>query len=264
MRERENIIRDAFILLIFVILCRQRKKSQKRRRSKSKKRKQSHSHSGNYPMVNTYIDQLSFIFDQPKIEKVTASTDYKKIVFEILQDVHKELVKNEILEFNELNILADYHCHNLEFIQSISQLPKDKTALLLNIFASMLQFAQKEYPTIDSYEQYEKYKEEIKAGKLQLLKKLISPYLKESPPTSLKVFTSEEVEKILNYYTSTYLMYSHIYELVFSKKQGTQLKKIEVFIDDPNIADPLTDAMYIGPTIPDKLPVEAKKELVSH
>ncbi len=179
-----------------------------------------------------------------------ASADIKATITNILHDAHKELIKNETLEFNELNIITEFHSQNLEFAQSM-QLTKDKIALLLNAFASMLQFGESNCPIIETYEQFQSYKETVMATKYLLLKNLLSPYTKENAPVSMKVFTADEIEQILKYFTASFLDHSHLFEMVFSKRQTTQLKRLEVYIDEPSIPEPLSNAMFIGSILED-------------
>ena len=44
------------------------------------------------------------------------------------------------MEYNALNILADYQCYNLEFSKNELNLSDTQSAVVLNLFWSMLEF----------------------------------------------------------------------------------------------------------------------------
>jgi hypothetical protein len=174
-----------------------------------------------------------------------AATDSKVALEDMLQDFYREQIKTEALETSGFNIIIQYYINNLGFAQSL-KLPGEKVALLLNLFGSLLNVTPNACPVLESFEQFENYKATVKTTKYALFKSLLSPYIKESPPASLKIFSVEEIDNLLKYFTSSYLENAYLYEIVLSRKQPSFLKKIDIVIDIPNIPGSLNDSTFKG------------------
>ena len=193
------------------------------------------------------IDGLKHLFLENNVSDLVKSPDKKKSLVEFFTAYYEKQGLKDQLENNELTILADYHFYNFEFAKDQLLLPDDKAALLMNIFATFVSFQhlQKERdpnaPRIDVTNE-EKCKE-VLAQKYDYLKETLILFAVENPPSSLKVFTAEQIDKILGYATSNYFKHFKLYSYALSIKQSVAEKKMLLYIDEARPVPSLKDAL---------------------
>ncbi len=172
-------------------------------------------------------------------------------------------VKDKI-DNNELNIIADFHFYNMEFAKERLLLADDKTALLLNVFAMLIAFKDFEASSasIKSRGADERPKEDAGTVNVQLppnseeedyrialeqkydaFRDALMSFGVDNPPCSLRVFTADELRKILDYALGTYFSHFRLYSYVLSNKQLSDQKSIVVYIDEPLPIPPLSEGL---------------------
>jgi hypothetical protein len=92
--------------------------------------------------------------------------------------------------------------------------------------------------------------EEYKAAleqKYDLFRDALLAFTVDSPPLRIKVFTADEVKKILDYVMEVYFPQFLLYSYVLSNKQLSDQKYIEVYIDEPLPIPPLSEGLTANP-----------------
>lgn len=192
------------------------------------------------------------MFSPENVAEFCKSPKGKYAIFDFISLHFQKLGLKEKVDGNEINIIAEFHYYNLEFAKEKLLLPDDKTALLMNIFAMLIAFKDYEVTIKTGSKKSEEQnapkseEEEYKASleqKYEDLKETLLDFSIDNPPVSLRVFTEDEIKKILNYSMETYFQHFRLYSYVLSNKQLSDQKSISVYIDEPLPIPPLVEGL---------------------
>eukprot|EP00826_Nyctotherus_ovalis_P024557 TRINITY_DN1897_c0_g3_i1.p1 TRINITY_DN1897_c0_g3~~TRINITY_DN1897_c0_g3_i1.p1 ORF type:complete len:313 (+),score=108.12 TRINITY_DN1897_c0_g3_i1:92-1030(+) len=203
------------------------------------------------PKVN--IENFKIIFTPDDIVSLTSLSDMRYGMTEFMSRYFAERDLQDKIDINELNIIADFHYYNLSFAKDQLLLPNNKTALLLNVMARLIEFrdltASAAIKTV-SQEMQRSEEEEYKLlleQKFDGLRDALLACSVDNPPFSIRIFTTDDVKKILDYTMSTYFLNFRLYHSVMSNKQFSEQKSIEVYIDEPMPIPPLSEGLIDNP-----------------
>jgi len=206
------------------------------------------------PLPKVNITNLTIIFTPDDIISLTSSSDMRHGMTEFITKYFTELGLQDKIDINEINIIADFHYYNLCFAKNQLLLPNNKTALLLNIMARLIKFRDYEASNVMiktmnqemQRSEEEKYKLLLEQKFDELRDSLLACSV-DNPPFSIRIFTTNEVKKLLDYTMNTYFLHFRLYNAVMSNKQFSEQKNIEVYIDEPLPIPPLNEGLMDNP-----------------
>lgn len=206
-----------------------------------------------------YIEGLKKLFTPKDIIELYKSPKGKYAVLDFLSNYYQKLKLKEKIDSNELNIIAEFHFYNIEFAKDALLLSDEKAALLINILSMLIAFKDYENVTTKKNEKIIKDKDneneqvvirteedEYKAAieqRYDEFKDTILTFSTDDPPTRFRVFTEDEVKKILEYVMETFFQHFRLYSDVLSNKQLSDQKTISVYIDEPLPIPPLVEGL---------------------
>ena len=218
-----------------------------------------------FTFLDIEFEGFRHIFNQEDIDSFAIQGNMKQSFLDYLGQWYMKERKGEKAEYNELNIISDFHLYNLSFARDELYLPPDKSALLLNILWSLLGFKDGEESVVikqgvnnintpeqnidEDNQDYENPAQSFNAQleqKWKFFKELMLTFSLEMHPHKIKVFSSDEVEKILKYVRETYFRHFRLYSYVLSTQQLCETKKITVYVDKPLEIPPLSEALSLG------------------
>ena len=227
------------------------------------------------------IEGLKKIFTTRDISELSASPRGKYAFIDFLAGYFSKLGVKDKIDNNELNIIADFHCYNLEFAKEQLLLTDEKATLLLNIFAMLIAFKDFE-PTTGSLRSFSpdpaKAKDELSNPSLKVptteeedyrlaleqkfdnFKDALLSFSIDNQPFNLRVFTGDEVKKIIDYVMDTYFGHFRLYSYVLSNKQLSDQKSISVCIDEPLPIPPLSEGL-MGNFVREEIEVKEDEEV---
>lgn len=170
----------------------------------------------------------------------------------------------ERVDYNCLNILAEYQCYNFEFAKDTLELNKRQTANVLDVFWQLLEFnpdsedaecgdqLQKERSNIafigdDILDAEEERMRQLLAGKFALYKNLILGAI-EHPDADTRI-TVEHARRITAYAHETFFRHLRLYDYVLKNTKLCEVKKVTLPKAEPKCGDPLGKAMLLGVTV---------------
>ena len=173
--------------------------------------------------------------------------DKKKTLADYFAALYEKLGLKDELEPNELAIIADFHFYNLEFAKDELLLPDNKAALLMNLLASFISFKHLEKGNEARESGLEPGTEikELQERRFELFKETLLAFAIDNPPSSLKVFSAEELKKIVDYALKTYFRHFELFTYAFSLKQSVMDKKMTLHVDEPIPVPPLKDSAVV-------------------
>lgn len=206
------------------------------------------------PLPKLNIENLPSIFTPANITSLYSSGDIRYTFSEFMSKYFTDLGLRDKIDVNELSIIADFHYYNLCFAKDQLLLPHNKTALLLNIMARLINFRDYNAPTMfiktvdegPKRTEEEEYKLSLEQ-KFDELRDALIICSTDNPPYSLRVFTSDDVKKILEYTMTSFFPHFKLYTSVMSNKQLAEQKFIEVYIDEPLPIPPLSEGLIDNP-----------------
>jgi hypothetical protein len=217
------------------------------------------------PLPKINIQNLITIFTPDDIIALTSSSDMHYGVTEFMTRYFTELGLQDKIDTNEINIIADFHYYNLCFAKDQLLLPNNKTALLLNIMARLIKFrdlgASNMMIKTMNQEMQRSKEEEYKLlleQKFDELRDALLACSVDNPPFSIRIFTTDEVKKLLDYTMNTYFLHFRLYNAVMSNKQFSEQKNIEVYIDEPLPIPPLSEGLMDNP---EREEIESEEEV---
>lgn len=81
---------------------------------------------------------------------------------------------------------------------------------------------------------------------LEVFKKVLLDHCIHNPPSQVKIFEPYQVAQILQYVSSSYVETFSLYKYIFLNKKKNEEIRLNVYIDQPLIAQPLSEALYMG------------------
>jgi hypothetical protein len=214
------------------------------------------------------------MFSEESITELLSAPKLKAGMMDFLSAHIKKEGLHDKIEYNELNIITDFNLYNLGFAKDELHLENDRIALLLNILWCLLDFSEEPNHSHDSHspsaqihteptyqdtgvthqnaQDNAKSQEEDDAFNKQLdqkfmvFKELIQTFALQNIPYQIKVFSNDEITKIMHYVGNTYFKHFRLYSYVLSNKQLCDVKNITVYVDLPLQPPPLLDALDIG------------------
>eukprot|EP01022_Parablepharisma_sp_SALTPOND_P023681 TRINITY_DN506_c0_g1_i9.p4 TRINITY_DN506_c0_g1~~TRINITY_DN506_c0_g1_i9.p4 ORF type:complete len:461 (+),score=52.30 TRINITY_DN506_c0_g1_i9:39-1421(+) len=219
------------------------------------------------PPEGPRIEGFKEIFTPSTVSTLYPSPKGRYAFTEFMSNYFVKLGVKEKIDNNELNIIADFHYYNTCFAIEQLLLPYEKTALLLNIFAMLIAFRDFETSgliiktyTERSQEAPKSEEEDYKLAlgqKYDFFRDALLSYSIDNPPLQIRIFTADEVKKILDYAMDTYFPHFRLYSYVLSNKQLSDQKTIEVYIDEPLPIPPLCEGLVANP---EREEVDSKEE----
>ncbi len=212
------------------------------------------------------LEGLKHYFTPRDVTVLYKAQKGKYAVVDFLTGYYQKVGVKEKIDSNELNLIADFHWYNLEFAKEKLLLSDEKTALLLNIFAMLIAFKDyeagasptkaeargKEEPqmslaisvpqTAGEVNEEEEHRQALEQ-KYDVFTETMMIFATDNPPSSLRVFSADEVKKALDYALSSYFRHFRLYNDVLSNKQLSDQKSILVYIDEPLHIPPLSEGL---------------------
>lgn len=205
------------------------------------------------PLPKVNIENLKTIFTPDDIVSLTSVSDVRHGVADFMARHFAERGLQDKIDINELNIIADFHYYNLSFAKDQLLLPNNKAALLLNVMGRLIEFRDLEASAAARTVSQELQRSDEEEYKLLLeqkfdgLRDALLACSVDNPPFSIRIFTTDDVKKILDYTMSTYFLNFRLYHSVMSNKQFSEQKSIEVYIDEPMPIPPLSEGLIDNP-----------------
>jgi len=209
------------------------------------------------PAKAPQVEGLKKIFEVPQLTALYNSPKGRYAFVEFFSQYFVRLGIKDKIDNNELNIIADFHYYNAKFAKEQLLLNDEKTTLLLNILGMLIAFRdfettalalkshRKDDPIMVSLPKGSE-EDEFKIAleqRYDQLRDALMTYTIDNPPFGTKVFSTDEVKKILEYCLEVYFPHFRLYSYVLSNKQLSELKTIEVYIDEPLPIPPLSQGL---------------------
>jgi len=181
-----------------------------------------------------------FIIKPEHIQQIWENPKPKEFIIEMLQTYFKSKKLLYMIEYNELNILAEYQLYNILFSKEKLALKDENTAFLLHILWRILE--------VEASATSENEDESDIAKNLQKKFLFIRDLLMEEAMNvnEARRFSQEEIKRIMEYVKDNIFKHIRLYEYVLSNKQLWDVKKISVFVDKPMIVGSLNETLSLG------------------
>ncbi len=161
----------------------------------------------------------------------------------------KSSLDPERVDYNALNILADFQLYNMEFAKNEICLNDHQTASILDLFWQILEFDPDETPSKAEIVQFHQdgsghdaVMAQLLRHKINLLKKLIESCLDSTEAASINV---EQARRLIDYAQRTYFKHLRLYEFVLKNSKTSEKKYVKIPLVVPQIGQSLQNAVVV-------------------
>ena len=182
-----------------------------------------------------------------EVARIWNSSHMKEDLITVFQEYFKpkSSIEQEKVEYNEINIFAEFQLYNLIFAKNELLYNDHKCAVLLDLFWKLLEINPEGPTESDTTEDpNEDPFHTLLSRKFTLFRGLLLSAISDPLP-SLQ-FTAEEAKRIAAYVHESYFKHLRLYDYVLNNKQLCEVKRIQVHVNEPIIATALTDALLLG------------------
>ncbi len=189
------------------------------------------------------------LFLESNVAELVRAPDKRRALSDFFLAYYEKLKMKDLLEPNELAILVEFHLYNFEFAKDELLLPDDKAALLMNILSAFVVFTHLEKEKECCIALPEGWTEDqcrrAVDGKFDSFKETLLAFSADNPPTSLRVFSTEELRKTLDFASRTYLRHFPLFMCAFNTQQRVKEKSMTIYVDEPIPVPALKDSNLI-------------------
>ena len=213
----------------------------------------------------------NYLIKPSNIRTIFSTFKVKKAMFDYFQWYFrpKASYEPERVEYNALNILAEYQTYNLEFIKNELDLSDEQSANILENLWSLLEFdpdeksVEKEHGAGDNtrqntsgennniafvgddmFDQEEEAYKVLLRNKFELFKKLIQNTIDHDLETAR--ISMEQARRLAIYVHETYFRHLRLYDFVLKNTKLSEVKRVTIPVAEPKTGDDLNKAMIIA------------------
>lgn len=215
------------------------------------------------PALSVAFDDSNFIISAATVKDVWSKSRPKAALLEFLTLYFKpkSSLDPERVDYNALNILADYQLYNLEFAKNELTLNDKQSACVLNLFWKLLEFDPDRADTSES-ERHNQVKTEtvqfhvenhdseedkqlaqLLRCKVDLMKSLIEKVVEHEHHDAR--ITIEQARRMIAYSQRTYFKHLRLYDFVLKNSKTSEKKYIKMPFVEPQVGRSLADAMVL-------------------
>lgn len=144
-------------------------------------------------------------------------------------------IEEEKMDYNELNILAEFQIYNLLFSKNELLLDDEKTSYLLEVFWKLLGISN-QGDKIESKKAAEDLGDALDA-KWGLFKQSMMERVQSG------TFDKDQLKKIVDYARSGYFRHFRLFDFVLNNSQLSDVKRVSIYQERPMFSGPLNEAM---------------------
>ena len=208
----------------------------------------------------------SYMIKPSNLRDIWSISQVKKKMFEYMQWYFrpKNSYEPERVDYNALNILAEYQTYNLEFLKNELDLNDEQTANVLQALWNLLEFDPDEKSIVqdvdaaanqrspenniaylgdDIIDIEEEAFKVLLNKKFMLFKKLLT-WTTEHQLESARI-TVEQARRVAIYTHETYFRHLRLYDFVLKNTKLSEVKRIYIPVPEPKCGEELTKAMVL-------------------
>jgi len=209
------------------------------------------------------------MFRPSDLRKIFSGFKVKKAMFEFMQWYFRPRTsyEPERVDYNALNILAEYQTYNLEFLKNELEASDEQAANVLEGLWSLLEFDPDEksverehgggdvrrpehqenniaYLGDDMIDQEEEAFKTLLSGKFGRFRKLLCGMLDHECEAAR--ITIEQARRISVYVSETYFRHLRLYDFVLKNTKLSEVKRVFIPVVEPCCGDELSTAMVLA------------------
>ena len=197
----------------------------------------------------------SFIIHPDHVEAFWVSPRPKEAMIEHYQKTFnpENKLDEEKLDYNELNIVAEFQVYNLIFAKKDLLLENEKATYLMEIFWRLLGIADNG----DREEGHPKAADDLNIALDSKFNAFKTNVIKRARDG---IFSKEEVKKIVDYARRGYFRHFRLFDYTLNNKQLFDVKKVTIFQETPTFVPCLDEAMGLNDMKEDEVMQEEAPE----